>query len=136
MARNSLKDANKIFTKDLDLRFNPHPVTGDIPILTDEVAIKRRLKNLIFTFHYDKRFHPEIGSDAIKMLFENISPITAIHLKNSIIDIIRNYEPMVQVEEVVVVPHPDDNAYKSDIKFYIINTEELLTLEVILEQLR
>ena len=41
-------DPSKAF-KDISLSFQPHPVTGDIPVLKNEDAIKRAVRNLIET---------------------------------------------------------------------------------------
>lgn len=48
--------------RDLDLNFSRHPITNDITFVTDEVAIKRRMKNLLLTSFHERKFHPEKGS--------------------------------------------------------------------------
>ena len=59
---------------DLDLDFNPHPVSGDVPFKYDAEAVKRSVRNLVFMGIYEKPFHPEIRSEIRRLLFENFTP--------------------------------------------------------------
>ena len=63
----SKKRVNRIYS-DLDLDFTRNPVTSDVVKLTDVEAVKRSVKNLIQTNHYERPFHPEIGSDVRALL--------------------------------------------------------------------
>ena len=74
---NNEKRSNRIF-KDLSLNFNQNPVTKDITKVTDVEAIKRSVKNLISLNHYEKPFHPEIGSGIRELLFEPLSPVLSL----------------------------------------------------------
>ena len=56
------KRSVRIF-KDLNLNFAPNLVTNDVSKLTDIEAIKRSVRNLVQLNHYEKPFHPEIGSN-------------------------------------------------------------------------
>jgi hypothetical protein len=49
--------------KDFDLNFSTHPDTEDLTFLIDDNAIKRSVKNLIFTNRTEKLFNPTFGSD-------------------------------------------------------------------------
>ena len=48
--------------RDLDLFFSKKTERKDINVLTDILAVKRSVRNLILLNHYEKPFHPEIGS--------------------------------------------------------------------------
>ena len=86
----TLTARNKIFT-DLDLDFIAHPNTRKVLPLKDDKAIVRSLKNLILTNHYERPFHPEIGCDIRRSLFDNIMPSTAMTIQNTIFEVIENF---------------------------------------------
>ncbi len=50
---NNSKRANRIY-KDLDLNFGRNVVTGDVNKLTDVEAVKRSVRNLINTSHFER----------------------------------------------------------------------------------
>ena len=59
---------------DLDLFFTRKD-TKDVNILKDIQSVKRSVRNLVLMNHYEKPFHPEIGSGIREMLFENMNRI-------------------------------------------------------------
>ena len=69
---------------DLDLFFGKKSSNSDIQDLTNVKAVKRSIRNLILTNHYEKPFHPEIGSGVRDILFENMTPVTSIILAKKI----------------------------------------------------
>ena len=121
---------------DLDLDFIAHPTTKDVLVKTGETAIKRSMRNLILTNFYEKPFRPGIGSSAVKLLFDNMTPLVSNFLENAIYEVIRNYEPRVEVLRVVVVPDYDNNGYSAKIDFIIINRNQPLTTTIFLERVR
>ena len=122
---------------DLDLFFGRKSSNSDIQDLTNIKAVKRSVRNLILTNHYEKPFHPEIGSGVRDMLFENMTPITAIILSRKIEDVINNFEPRVNLVGVRAQPDLDRNLYEVSIEFYVVNQPtELQDLSVMLEVLR
>ena len=123
--------------KDLSLAFRAHPVTGDVTKVYDADAVKQSIKNLIFTMNFEVPFHPEIGSDVTASLFENITPITAITIRKSIENVIKNFEPRVELIYVdVLVDQESGNGYKTRIVYRIINLPETTTLDLFLERKR
>jgi phage baseplate assembly protein W len=87
--------------------------------------------------HYEKPFHPEIGSGIRDMLFENMSNMTAFILAKKIEDVIENFEPRVKLISVRADPNLDRNEYEVTIEFFVVNTPtELIDLTVFLEVLR
>lgn len=121
---------------DLDLNFTPHPVTGDITRRLDEAAIKQSVKNLLQIRHYEKPFHSEIGSPIIELLFEPITPITALMVRRTIIDLIANFEPRVELLDTEVIASDDNNSLYVNVTYKIVNTERPLTLDFVLERTR
>jgi phage baseplate assembly protein W len=121
---------------DLDLNFIPHPVTKDLTRRTDEAAVKHSIKNLIMTKHYERPFHSEIGSPINELLFDLLTPMTALMIRRSVIDLISNFEPRVRLIDVEVIASPDNNSVYLNITFKIVNTERPLTLDFVLERTR
>ena len=121
---------------DLDLTFNMHPGKKDLLISTGEIAVVRALKNLLLTNYYEKPFNPDYGSNIRKLLFENLSPITAGVLSKEVEFVINNYEPRVSLQEVSVQPLYDYNSYQVTITFFINNLVEPYTADFILSRLR
>lgn len=121
---------------DIDLRFTAHPVSGDINVLYDEAAVKRSVKQLILTAHYERPFHSEIGSPIRALLFEPPGPLFAVTLKQAIINTILNFEPRVVVTDVAIRDSSDNNHVFVRIEFRIVNTQNPLTVDLALERTR
>lgn len=123
--------------KDLDLFFDKKSVSKDIAKLTDIAAVKRSIRNLVLTNHYEKPFHPEIGSGVRDMLFEPMSALTAHVLTRKIEDVIENFEPRAKIIGVSAQPNLDRNEYQVTINFFVLNAPtELVDLTLFLERLR
>ena len=130
-------DRNVRQYKDLDLFFAKIQASKDIRKVTDVQAVKRSIRNLVLLNHYEKPFHPEIGSGVRDMLFENMSHMTAFVLARKIEDVIENFEPRARLISVRADPNLDRNEYEVTIEFYVVNTPtELVDLTVFLEVLR
>ena len=123
--------------RDLDLFFSRKNGTNDIETITDVEAVKRSVRNLVLTNFYEKPFHPEIGSGVRDMLFENMSPLTAVVLAKKVEDVIENFEPRARLVGVRALPNLDRNEYELTIEFFVVNAPtELVDMTVFLEVLR
>ena len=122
--------------KDLDLDFQQNTATKDIQKMLDVESVKRSVKNLINLNHYEKPFHPEIGSNLRGMLFENISPQMTHFIGKQIELLIKNYEPRCRLVQVRNLPDLDRNGYSVSISFYVVNHPEPVQVETFLERLR
>ena len=91
---NKSKRATRLY-KDLDLDFGRNLVTNDVNKLTDVEAVKRSVRNLINTSHFERPFHPEIGSNVRAMLFEPMTPLTALNLQRKVQEVLINFEPRI-----------------------------------------
>tara|TARA_R110002096_G_scaffold355381_1_gene548627 strand:- start:37 stop:462 length:426 start_codon:yes stop_codon:yes gene_type:complete len=132
---NESKRSSRIY-KDLNLDFQKNTATKDIQKLTDAEAVKRSVRNLINTNHYEKPFHPEIGSNLRAMLFENITPQITHVISKQIELLLKNYEPRCRLVQVNTQPMLDRNGYATQISFYVVNYPEPVTVETFLERLR
>jgi len=109
--------------KDISLSFEPHPITNDLPILKNESAIRRSVRNIVQTIPTEKFFNNLFGSDVHKSLFEFVDFGTASVIKDQILVSIRNFEPRVTNVRVIVDPSPDENTFEVTIFFDIIGQE-------------
>ena len=132
---NESQRSSRIY-KDLNLDFQQNTATKDIQKLTDVEAVKRSVRNLINTNHYEKPFHPEIGSNLRAMLFENITPQMNHIISKNIELLIKNYEPRCRLVQVNTQPMFDRNGYACQISFYVVNHPEPVEVESFLERLR
>ena len=132
---NKSQRANVVY-KDLDLDFGRNMATNDVNRLTDVDAVKRSVRNLINTSHYDRPFHPELGSSVRSMLFEPMSPLTALNLQRKVQEVLTNFEPRIKLVQVTANPDIDRNSYGLRIYFYVVGTEDLVEVETFLERLR
>lgn len=121
---------------DFDINFQAHPVTGDISIVTDENAVIQELKNLVQTLPYENPFEPEKGSKVAAFLFELVSTLTALSLKDEIRLLITNYLIRVELIDVSVYANIDDNGYEVTIMFNVINIPDVINVTFFLERLR
>jgi len=122
---------------DLDLFFSKKIHNNDVSEVVDIQAVKRSVRNLVLMNVYEKPFHPEIASGVRGMLFELMTPVTAVILSRQIEDVIINFEPRVKLVGVRTIPDLDKNAYEVSIEFYVVNTPtELVDLTLFLERLR
>ena len=134
--QNDIERNSRQYT-DLDLFFGRKTTSKDINKVNDIQAVKRSVRNLVLTNHYEKPFHPEIGSGVRDILFELMTPLTAHIITRKIEDVIENFEPRVRLVGVTAFPNLDRNEYEITIEFYVVNTPtELVDLTVFLERLR
>ena len=109
--------------KDISLSFLPHPVTNDLPILLNERAITRSVRNIVETIPSEKYFDSLFGTDVRDSLFENFTNSTVTVLTDQIRTSINNYEPRVNNINLEVNGKPDLNAIEIVIFFDIIGLD-------------
>jgi len=109
--------------KDISLSFIPHPVTKDLPILKNESAIRRSVRNIVETIPTEKFFNPDFGSDVYKSLFDFVDFGTANVIQGQIKTSINNFEPRVDNVRVEVDPQPDLNQFEVTVIYDIVGQE-------------
>ena len=105
--------------KDVSATFQINPLNNDLIAINNANAISRSIRNLVFTVPGEKPFQPDIGSNVTRLLFETLDELTANSIKSEIENTIEAYEPRVELNEVVVEPNFDENAFDVVIKYYI-----------------
>ena len=109
--------------KDISLSFTPHPVTNDLPVLKNESAIKRSVRNIVQTIPTEKFFNSIFGSDVYASLFEFVDFGTAATIQSQIEISLDNFEPRIDNVKVEVNPQPDDNTFEVNVIYDIVGQE-------------
>ena len=123
--------------KDISLSFDPHPVTKDLPVIANERAIVRSVRNLVETIPTERFFDSNLGTNIRELLFENMTASSVMIIEDMVRNTIRNYEPRVGDIGVEVDAVPDDNSVNVRVLFEIIGLEApLQSFSFILEPTR
>ena len=122
--------------RDLDLDFTRNAVTNDVNVVEDVIAVKRSLRNLIQTNFYERPFQPELGCGIRELLFENFTPMTKVFLERKIEEVLVNYEPRINLQNVAVDDDQDKNRLVVDIYFYVVGVPGPQTVQTFLQRLR
>ena len=122
--------------RDLDLDFTRNAVTNDVNVVEDVIAVKRSLRNLVQTNFYERPFQPELGCGVRELLFENFTPMTKVFLERKIEEVIVNYEPRVNLQNVAVDDDQDKNRLVVDIYFYVVGVQGPQVVQTFLQRVR
>jgi phage baseplate assembly protein W len=109
--------------KDISFSFDPHPVSKDLPIIINERAIVRSVRNLVETIPTERFFNPTLGTDIRSSLFELVNYGTATVIRDQIKDTVEFYEDRVENLKVKVDPQPDNNSFDVTVFFDIVGLD-------------
>ena len=118
----AIKRISRAF-KDITLSFEVHPVTKDLPILKNENAIRRSVRNIVETIPTERFFNSLLGSEVKSSLFGFVDFGTASVIQSQIETAIDNFEPRVNNVQVQVNPTPEQNSFEVTVLFDIIGQE-------------
>jgi phage baseplate assembly protein W len=121
------------FYKDLSLDFTPHPVSGDVRPIVDDLAIRRSITNLIRTSRGSRPFYPEYGCTISSLLFSNADIFTKNTMKDSVYDALSKFEPRIDVISVEPT-FDDDNGVSLQIRYKIKNTNIVSNITTIVKR--
>jgi phage baseplate assembly protein W len=111
--------------KDISMSFLANPINRDLIDIKNETAVARSIRNLILTGRGERFFDEYLGSRVSKYLFENLDEFTAESLKTEIKDVIRNREPRVTLDDVIIDADFDNNSFNVSIFYRIIGLDAL-----------
>ena len=112
--------------KDISLSFSPHPVTKDLPVLVNERAVIRSVRNLVETIPTERFFNSILGTDIRDTLFGNYDRAEVMMIEDQIRETLGNFEPRVSNVGATVRARPDDNNLDITV-FFDINGLDLPT---------
>ena len=120
---------------DIDLSFTARP-SGDIFKKVDAAAVKQSVKNLLLTSRYEKPFQPNFGANLNSALFALDTDYDPDFIQDLIADAIKNYEPRARVLSISLNLKPERNSLDATIQFQVVNTNEIVSVDVSLARLR
>ena len=129
----------EIYFSDLDTTFTQNPVNDDVVSLKNFESIKRSVRNIISTNKGERPFNPDFGSNVRALLFEPDSDLLRVALQDEIATQLLNFEPRIDILSVVVgntSEEIDSHELNVIIEFTPINSQQTVTLNVILERAR
>ena len=109
--------------RDLSASFQTNPLSNDLIALKNESAIARSVRNLILTEQGERPFQPVLGTGVSRLLFENMDKLTASAIRSEIRTTIENYEPRVEINEIIVEPDFERNAMDVTLQYFIIGID-------------
>ena len=109
--------------KDLSASFQTNPLSNDLIALKNESAIARSVRNLVLTGQGERPFQPVLGTGVSRLLFENMDKLTASAIRSELRTTIENYEPRVEINEIIVEPNPEGNAMDVTLQYFIIGID-------------
>ena len=109
--------------RDLSASFQTNPLSNDLIALKNESAIARSVRNLVLTIQGERPFQPVLGTGVSRLLFENMDKLTASAIRSEIRTTIENYEPRVEINEIIVEPDPEGNAMDVTLQYFIIGID-------------
>ena len=121
---------------DINLMFSPHPYSKDILTRKNMDAVKTSIQNLILTKNYERPFHPEIGSQVMALIFENMTPSTIAAIEKSIRNTIEKFEPRANLIDVIVLDNSDTNAIDIEVIFSLNNVSLPVTVTTTINRVR
>ena len=121
---------------DITLDFIAHPTTKDIRPITDIQAIRQAVKILVLSNFYDRPFHPELGANVTRYLFENANQFTGMGIRDEVLRIIKRHEPRVSDPKVEVELDAEYNRLLVTIIFTIRNTNTNSEVSFYLDRIR
>ena len=130
-----MANLQKVYS-DLDLTFKSLPVTNDVALRYDDQSVIASVRNLLLTNFYERPFQPKLGSNINAVLFEIADGITANIVENEIKNVIKNYEPRIKINQIIVTPSSDQNAFNATMSFFIGNNTTATTVNMLLQRSR
>ena len=109
--------------KDISASFQTNPLSNDFIALKNESSIARSVRNLVLTIQGERPFQPTLGTGVNNLLFDNMDKLTASSIRSELRTTIENYEPRVEINEIIVEPDFERNAFHVTLQYFIIGMD-------------
>lgn len=110
----------KDYYSDINLNFAKDVRSNDVGITSNATAIQYSILGIVGTRKGERPFYPSFGCDIHGSLFENMNDASMVAVEKSVATAIRNFEPRVKLERVLVTPIYDQNTYIVTIYYRLI----------------
>lgn len=111
--------------KDLSVTFKKHPMTDELLTVKDQAAIKQSIMILLLTEKNERLFNPKLGSAIYSMLWEPLDFASAAIIRSEIVQVLSQYEPRINVIEVVCNPDFSNNGFDVEVHYEIIGRNDV-----------
>ena len=101
-------------------------MTKDLPVLINERAVIRSVRNLVETIPTERYFNSILGTDIRDTLFTNFDRAEVMMIEDQIRETLGNFEPRVSNVGATVRAVPDNNTFNVTV-FFDINGLDLPT---------
>ena len=81
------------------------------------------MRNLILTNNGERFFNPLLGSQVNSILFDQVDFVSASSIESEIKTVLKNYEPRIVLEEILVDPDYDMNQFDVTITYRIVGID-------------
>jgi phage baseplate assembly protein W len=125
-----------VYYSDFMTNLDFHPLTGDLARVTNEEAVKQSIRQLVLTSVTERPYEPFVGSKLYSLLFDPMDSQTTNLIKSTIESTLENNEPRAKPVRVVVQANEGQNLYNVTVIFSIINSQNEVTLNLILKRVR
>lgn len=106
--------------KDISATFKINPINSDLIGLVNYNAIARSVRNLILTVPGERPFNPVLGSGVNALLFNQLDNITSSSIETEIVTTLENFEPRIELNNVIVAPNAEQHRFDVTIQYYIV----------------
>jgi phage baseplate assembly protein W len=127
---------NIVYFSDFLFDFKKHPVTNDLILVSNEQSVMNSIKKILKTNHYEVPYNPMFGANISHYLFENFTPVTQHMMETDIRFAIKNWEPRVDILDLIVSGSPDENSINITMTFSMINNPNPVILTTTLFRIR
>jgi phage baseplate assembly protein W len=133
-SKNKASRTSRRWWTDIDINLTLHPQSKDVVLKYDINSIKRSIKTLLSTNHYERPFKPNLGANFSSLLFEMIDTTSVIVAERNIKEIINKFEPRAHIDQLFLNTY--GNTVDISILFTVLNRPEPQELSLILERVR
>ena len=110
--------------------------TKDIPMLTNEQAVKESIWNILLTQPGTSLMDSEKGIDLDRYLFDFVDDLTASMMETDILMGLQKYEPRINNINVVVTPDEENQTFLININYDINFTNSTQEMEIPFTKIR